>query len=105
MQAVDEYLQTIRPKSILDKGFLKRRSEDQLALERKTNAQQLARSATRTISDRKCRAEIKVAVYNHLVPILEQHHRAQQQLRRTCRQLFVCLGGALMLTIAVAVVL
>jgi hypothetical protein len=105
MQAVDEYLQTIRPKGILAQGFLKKRSEDQLALERKSNAQQLARSTTRTIPDRKCRAEIKVAVYNHLVPILEQHHRAQQQLRRTCRHVIVCLSGALMLIIAAAVVL
>jgi hypothetical protein len=88
MQAVEDYQQTTMKPRLFD-----RRSAEQRTLARKTSAQHISRSATRAISDRRCRAETKVAVYNHLVPILEQHHRAQAKLHRNYRRVIAALCG------------
>lgn len=82
----------------------RQRSEEQLALERKSAAQQLARSATRVVADRRSRAEAKAAVYNHLIPILELHYQSQRRLHRTCRRALACMAGALALAIASAII-
>lgn len=77
--------------------------EEKLALARKTSAQQLARSATQAISDRKLRALAKADVYGQVLPLLEAHYSAQQHLHRTYRRLLTWTGGALILTLAMAV--
>ena len=97
-QAVEEYLEATRTRR-LTSG----RSEDQLALERKTSAQRLARSATARITDRKVRAEAKVAVYNHIMPILERHYDAERQLHRTYRRLLAGTCGALLISVLVVI--
>jgi hypothetical protein len=88
MQAIEDYQQTTMKPRLFD-----RRSNEQRKLARKTSAQQISRSATRAIPDRRCRAETKVAVYNHLVPILEQHHRAQARLHRSYQRVIAALCG------------
>ncbi|MFV2089984.1 MAG: hypothetical protein ACC642_04965 [Pseudomonadales bacterium] len=97
--AIDGY-----PNSTQPSLFLKQLSEEKLQLERKSCALQLARSATRTISDRRRRSEIKVEVYNHLIPILDQNFKAQQYLHKSYRKLVAVLSGALTLAITCAVV-
>jgi len=100
MQAAEE-----SPQSSQQKSVATRRTGAQLTLERKSTAQQLARSATRTINDRKCRSDARIAIYNHLVPILEEQHLNQQQLHRTYRQLIAWLCGASVLAVVVAALL
>jgi hypothetical protein len=85
--------------------FQRKLSPEKLQLERKSYAQQLARSATRTISDRRHRAEIKAAVYNHLIPILDQNFHAQQHLRSRYRKRLAAVGAAFLLATLCAIVL
>ena len=100
MQAVEEYLEISKPTL-----FAPSQSTDQQALARKSSAQRLARSATEAISDRRIRAEAKVAVYNHLIPILERHHDTQQALHRTYRRLLACSWASLLLVAGLATIL
>ena len=68
---------------------------DRRALARKSRVQQLARAATRGIRNRRQRMEARIAVYNELIPLIEQHHRAVQRLHRTYLPLVAGLGLAL----------
>ena len=98
--AVEDYLKTTRP------TFRWRESGGEKAeLVRKAFAQQLARAATRTVNDRHSRAEVRIAVYNHVTPLLEQHHKAIANLHRFYRKLLLITFGALALAIALIVVL
>ena len=98
--AVETYLSSTRP------GWLRPRAQDsQLELVRKSFAQQLARDATRTIDDRRHRAEVKAAVYNHLTPLLEQHHRSLRELHRFYQKLLLSIGGALIGAVALILML
>ncbi len=97
MQVVQDYLESSRPRWLPS-----RKSEDQLALERKSNAQKLARAATESISDRKMRAVAKVDVYNHLLPILEQHYSNQRTLHHRYRKVLAGTCGALALAVLAA---
>ena len=80
-------------------------TEEQLALERKSAAQQLARAATEAISDRKLRAVTKADVYGQILPVLNQHHGAQRKLHRTYRRLLAWTGGAFLLAMLTAILL
>jgi len=73
-------------------------------LARKAYAQQLARIASRAVRDRRQRAEVKIHIYNQLLPVLESHARERARLRslnqRLFGLLFLCvamLGGAIFL--------
>ena len=79
--------------------------EEQLALERKSAAQQLARAATEAISDRKLRAVAKADVYGQILPVLDQHHGAQLKLHRTYRRLLAWICGAFLLALLTAIAL
>ena len=68
-------------------------------------ALQLARSATKTIDDRRKRAEIKAAVYNHLIPLLNQHAKTQAATHKFYQKLLMMLGGSLLLALAVIALL
>ena len=69
-------------------------SEERDRLSRKSFAQQLARSATRSIEDRRKRAEVKTQIYNHLLPVLDQHAKVQCHMQRIYRKLMIGLSAA-----------
>lgn len=73
--------------------------EEKLALARKGRAQRLARAATAAISDRRLRALAKADAYKQLLPVLEAHYGAQQQLHRTYRRLLAWTCGALLIAV------
>ena len=101
----DDTLTSSQPQ-LLEAGLFQRKlSPEKLQLARKSYAQQLARSATQTISDRRHRAEIKAAVYNHLIPVLDQNFKAQQHLRSRYRKLVAAFGGAFLLATICAIAL
>jgi hypothetical protein len=79
--------------------------EEKLALERKASAQRLARAATEAISDRKLRALAKADVYSHVLPVMDAHYGAQQQLHRMYRRLLAWTCGALAIALLSAVYL
>ena len=79
--------------------------EEQLALERKTEAQQLARAATEAIPDRKLRALTKADVYGQILPVLDHHHDIQLKLHRTYRRLLAWTCGAFLIATLTAVLL
>ena len=100
MQAVQDYLESSQPR-----WLPRRKSADQLALERKSSAQKLARAATECISDRKMRAVAKVDVYNHLLPILEQHYSNQRTLHHRYQRILAGTCGALALAVLTAAII
>ena len=79
--------------------------EEQLALERKSAAQKLARAATEAISDRKLRALAKADVYGQILPLLDHHHSAQLKLHRTYRRLLAWTCGAFLVATLTAALL
>jgi hypothetical protein len=95
MQAVHDHPQTGTP-TPAPAGVQDRRS-----LARKTRVQRLARAATRGIANRRQRMEARIAIYNELIPVIEQHYRARQRLHRI--YLFLLAGLSLALTWVVAV--
>lgn len=80
-------------------------NEERLALERKSTAQQLARTATEAISDRKLRALAKADVYGQILPVLDHHHGVQRKLHRTYRRLLAWTCGAFLIAALTAVFL
>ena len=93
-QAVDEYLSASRKA-----GTLRSLPDAQSQLLRKSFAQQLARSATQGIEDRRKRAAVKAEVYSHLVPLLDRHWQEMRDLHRFYRKLLAGLGAGLALTL------
>lgn len=89
MQAVQDHSRETR--STLTTARL----EDRRALARKTSVQQLARAATRGIQNRRQRMEARIAIYNELIPVIEQQHRARRRLHQTYLPLVAGLGLAL----------
>lgn len=68
-------------------------------LVRKSYAQQLARTASRRVADRRKRAELKAEIYAHLLPLLEAHDREQSDARRMYQKIIGALSGALVVTL------
>ena len=79
--------------------------EEQLALQRKSTAQQLARASTEAIVDRKLRALAKADVYKQVLPVLDTQHSNEQQLHRTYRRLLAWTGGALLVAMLTSAIL
>jgi len=93
-QAIDAYLSASRRA-----GCWRSLAEPQEQLLRKSFAQQLARSATQGIDDRRKRAVVKSEIYNHLVPLLDRHWEAMRDLHRFYRKLLAGLGAGLTLSL------
>ena len=73
-------------------------------LVRKSYAQQLARSASQTIDDRRKRAELKAEIYGHLLPLLELHANEQATSRRYYQKIITALAASLALTLTVSAI-
>jgi hypothetical protein len=69
-------------------------------LVRKSYAQQLARAASKSVKDRRKRAELKAEIYAHLLPLLEAHDREQSAGRRMYQKLIGALSAALIVVLA-----
>jgi len=95
--AVEEYVE------LQQRGRWRRLPAERLELVRKTYAQQLARSASRTVKDRRSRAEVKAEFYQHLLPLLELHASVQHSTHQRYRKLILSLSIGLLLTTALAV--
>lgn len=93
-QAVEDYLRASR-----DAGAWLSSTPEQGQLLRKSFAQQLARSATQSIDDRRKRAIVKAEVYGHLVPLLDRHWQETRNLHRFYRKLLTGLGAGLILSL------
>jgi hypothetical protein len=76
-----------------------------LELVRKSYAQQLARSASQAVTDRRRRAELKADIYNHLLPLLEMHAKQQAITRRYYQKIVLVLASGLLLSAAVTILL
>lgn len=69
--------------------------EQRAELVRKSFAQQLARSASQIVEDRRKRAEVKAELYAHLLPLLESHDREQNASRKLYQKVILILSAAL----------
>ena len=78
--------------------------EPRAELVRKSYAQQLARSASQAINDRRKRAELKAEIYGHLLPLLELHGREQATSRRYYQKIIAVLAASLALTLSVSAI-
>jgi hypothetical protein len=76
-----------------------------LELVRKSYAQQLARSASQSVTDRRKRAELKAEIYSHLLPLLEMHAREQAATRAYYQKIVVGLTAGLLIATAVIALL
>ena len=94
-EIIKAYLDSTKPRR-----FGRAPRDAKAAQVRKSFAKQLARTASRSVKDRHNRAEVNAAVYNHLTPLLEQHHRAQRELQHFYSTLLFWLGGALVGAVA-----
>jgi hypothetical protein len=92
--AVEDYLD-------LQRGARWRQPQPQRqVLIRKSYAQQLARTASRSVEDRRKRAELKAEIYAHLLPLLEAHDQEQSASRRMYQKIIGTLVGALAITLS-----
>lgn len=78
--------------------------EQRVELVRKSYAQQLARSASQAIEDRRKRAELKAEIYGHLLPLLELHGQEQASSRRYYQKIIAVLAASLALTLSVSAI-
>lgn len=95
-KAVDDYL-----RACTQNNFWPSTPDVKSQLLHKSFAQQLARSATQSIEDRRHRAAVKAEVYNHLVPLLDRHAQTTRDLHRFYQKLLAGLGTGLTLTLLV----
>lgn len=73
-------------------------------LVRKSYAQQLARTASRIVEDRRARAELKAEIYAHLLPLLEAHDREQSGSRRVYQKVIGALSAALIVALSLVAI-
>ena len=97
--AVDEYIALQR------QARWRNVSEQRLELARKSYAQQLARSASQPVADRRKRAELKANIYSHLLPLLELHAKEQATVRQFYRKLVLILGAGLLAVSGITAIL
>lgn len=69
-------------------------------LARKTYAQQLARTASRSVDDRRKRGELKAEIYAHMLPLLEAHDRELNASRQLYQKIIGAFAGALVVTLS-----
>jgi len=78
--------------------------EQRAELVRKSYAQQLARSASQAIDDRRKRAELKAEIYGHLLPLLELHGKEQATSRGYYQKIIAVLSISLALALSVSAI-